>query len=73
MVKLIPCDATLRRRAKQRRARQNFVDVTISKHVTAEQEHVFIVFNSVSLILTFRRNVKRSCDFIDDKCYRSDC
>ena len=31
-------------------SRQNFVDVTISQHVTAEQENVFIVFNFVSLI-----------------------
>ena len=53
--------------------RQNFVDVTISKHVTAEPKNVFIVFNFVSLIMTFRRNVKRSCDFNYDKCYRSDC
>ena len=36
----------------------NFVDVTISKHVTAEQENVFIVINFVSLIYSFRRNVK---------------
>ena len=34
----------------QTTSRQNFVDVTISKHVTAEQENVFIVFNFVSLI-----------------------
>ena len=29
---------------------QNFVDVTISKHVMEEQENVFIVFNFVSLV-----------------------
>ena len=28
----------------QTTSRQNFVNVTISKHVTAEQENVFIVF-----------------------------
>ena len=52
---------------------QNFIDVPISKHVTVEQENVFIVFNFVSLIKSFRRNVKKSCDFSDDKCYCSDC
>ena len=31
--------------ACQTTSRQNLVDVTISKHVTAEQENVLIVFN----------------------------
>ena len=34
----------------QTTSRQNFVDVTISKHVTAEQENESIVFNFVPLI-----------------------
>ena len=43
----------------QNKVEQKFFDVTISKHVTAEQENVFIVFNFVSLIQSFRRNVKK--------------
>ena len=52
---------------------QNLDDVTLSKQVTAEQESVCIVLNSVSLIESKRRNVKKSCDFKDEKCYRPDC
>ena len=43
----------------QTTSHQNFADVTISKHVTAEQENVFIVFNFVSLSSLFAETLKR--------------
>ena len=38
----------------QTTSRQNFVDVTISKHVTAEQENVFTVFTVANRIQKLR-------------------
>ena len=49
MVKLIPCDAIWQRRAKQRSAKILSTSQSV-KHVTAEQENIFIMFNFASLI-----------------------
>ena len=48
-------------------SRENFDDVTLCKHATAEQENLFIMFNFVSVIKFKSQNVRKSCDFIDDK------
>ena len=54
-------------------SRQNFEEVTLCKHVTAEQENVFIMINFVSLVKSKCRNVRKSCDFNDIRYYRPDC
>ena len=47
-IKLIRCDGTLQLIANN--VVPNFDDITLCKHVTAEEENAFIVFNSFSLI-----------------------
>ena len=44
----------------QTTSRQNFDDVTLCIHITAERENVFVMFNFVSLIKSKRRNVRKS-------------